>query len=97
MARSKEDANSIEIRMGAAGPNAYVGKSRIRVIDIARMYELFHEDAIVGYIVRSLPSLTESQVHDAIKYWRAHHDEIARLIEDEDALLETIPYPAPSR
>jgi uncharacterized protein (DUF433 family) len=61
------------------------------------MYELFKEDAIVEYITRALPSLTDDQVRDALEYWRAHRDEITRLIEKEDAVLDAIPYPARSR
>jgi uncharacterized protein (DUF433 family) len=87
---AEEDAAEIEIRQGAGGKSAYVGKSRIRVADIAQMYELMREEVVVERIQRSLPSLTTDQIHAALDYWRTHKEEIDSLIAEEEAILEKL-------
>jgi uncharacterized protein (DUF433 family) len=92
MAKAKEPA--IEIRKGAAGiDTAYVGRSRIRVADIARQYVLAQEELITERLHEWLPTLTLEQIRAAIDYWREHKDEIETYMAEEDAILAKIPYP----
>jgi len=78
----------IEIREGAGGKSAFVGKSRIRVADIAQMYPIMLDELIVERMQRAYPSLTTDQIYAALGYWRAHEEEIDSLIAEEEAILE---------
>jgi uncharacterized protein (DUF433 family) len=81
----------IETRMATAGPSVFIKDSRIRVADIARLYRMIESQSIVERIQESLPSLTLEQIEAAVEYWRTHEEEIESFIEEEDAILETIP------
>jgi uncharacterized protein (DUF433 family) len=81
----------IEIREGAGGKSAYVGASRVRVSDIARMYQVALDELVVERIQKGLPHLTVRQVVVAIKYWRAHKKEIEDEIAEEEAIFNSLP------
>jgi uncharacterized protein (DUF433 family) len=81
----------IETRMATAGPAVFVTGSRIRVADIARLYRMLESQPIAERIHESLPTLTPEEIEAAIEYWHAHEEEIESFIEEEDAILETIP------
>jgi len=81
----------IEIREGTGGKSAFVGKTRVRVSDIARLYNLWRAELVAERIQKSLPHLTAAQIHAAIEYWRTHPKEIESEIEEEEALLSSIP------
>ena len=78
----------IEHRTGAAGfPHAYVGKSRVRVANIAAMYQSMLDELVVERLLEAYPQLTGEQIAAAIQYWREHPDEIEEdLRRDEEAL-----------
>ena len=83
--------DEIEIREGAGGKSAYVGRSRIRVSDIAQQYQLALDELVIERICRGFPSLAPEQIEAAIKYWREHKEEIDTLIAEEEAILRRIP------
>jgi len=79
----------IQRREGASGPSTYVGDSRVRVADIALMYEALQLELVAERIREAVPHLTEPEIIAAIRYWREHPEEIAQEIErDEDALKD---------
>jgi uncharacterized protein (DUF433 family) len=88
---AKAKNKSIEIRQGAAGPHAYVGKSRIRVVDVAVYYGIMLDELVIERLQRAYPHLTVEQIRDAIDYWRSNKDEIEREIEADEAALANIP------
>jgi uncharacterized protein (DUF433 family) len=87
---AEEETPEIEIREGAGGKSAYVGKSRIRVADVAQMYPIILDELIVQRMQRAYPSLTADQIQAALDYWRTHKDEIDSLIAEEQAILEKL-------
>jgi len=88
---SQEDTAEIEIRQGAGGKSAFVGKSRIRVADIAQMYPIILDELIVERMQRAYPSLTVDQIYAALEYWRVHKKEIDSLIQEEQAIIDRLP------
>lgn len=83
--------DGIEIRKGAGGESAYIGRSRVRVSDVARMYPLMLDELIIERMSRSLPSLTEEQLAEALAYWRAHPEMIQAEIDEEEKILASLP------
>lgn len=84
----KARSAAIEIRAGAGGQSAYVGKTRIRVADIARMYSLIQDEIIVSRILKAHPHLTLPQLVAAIDYWRSHQTEVEGEVKEEESILE---------
>jgi uncharacterized protein (DUF433 family) len=82
----------IEVRKGAGGKSAYVGATRVRVSDIARLYVMALEEIIIERMRQSLPDLTPAQIEAAIDYWRANKAEINAEIQQEDELIASIPF-----
>jgi uncharacterized protein (DUF433 family) len=75
----------IEHREGARGKTAYIGETRVRVSDIARIYETLQLEFITERILEAIPHLTEEQVVAALRYWQANREEINReLVRDEE-------------
>jgi uncharacterized protein (DUF433 family) len=87
----RKDNPHIEVRPSAAGSNAYVGKTRVRVVDIARFYQIALEDLIIERIQKSLPNLTQEEIYAAIQYWREHEGEIDELMREEDEIFKSLP------
>jgi uncharacterized protein (DUF433 family) len=84
-------AEHIEHRKGAAGiAMAYVGRSRVRVSDIARQYEVLLDELMTKNIQEGYPHLTDDEILAAIRYWRAHPDEIAEEIERDQQALSSL-------
>ena len=76
----------IEHRAGFAGyVRPYIKGSRIRVSDIARQYELLHQETPAERIQHAFPHLEIEQIEAAIDYWRTHPEEIAADIENDEA------------
>jgi uncharacterized protein (DUF433 family) len=81
----------IEHRKGAAGiAMAYVGRSRVRVSDIARQYEVLLDELMTKNIQESYPHLTEEEIFAAIRYWRDHPDEISEEIERDEEIIRSL-------
>jgi uncharacterized protein (DUF433 family) len=77
----------IQHRKGTAGTSAFVGSSRVRVSDIAQLYETLRLEFVAARIQEEIPHLSESEIVAALRYWQGHPDEIAQEIErDEEAL-----------
>jgi uncharacterized protein (DUF433 family) len=76
----------IEIVQGAGGPKARIAGHRIRVQDVA----IWHEEMGMSpeEIVRHYPTITLTEVHAALAYYREHRAEIGRAIADECAYIE---------
>lgn len=90
---SAGDKSMIEVRKSGAGfDTAYVGKSRVRVSDIARMYALAQDELIVERIHEWVPTLSKEQIHAALEYWREHPAEVQAVIDRDSEALEKIPY-----
>ena len=81
----------IETREGPGGSSPYVGNSRVRVSDIARLYRLIESETIVERINYSLPHLTPAEIQDALDYWNTHPNEIENEIDEEERILSTLP------
>src|SRR6266699_3716422 len=77
----EEDSPEIEIRKTTTSQSAFVGRSRIRVSDIAQRYELIQQQSIAELIQDTLPSLSVEQINAALEYWRTHEKEIQAEIE----------------
>lgn len=82
--------NFIEHRSGAGGRSAYVGQTRVRVSDVARLYKIMHEEVIAERIQKSIPHLTTTEIHAALEYWRENTQEIEDEITEEEELLSKI-------
>ena len=84
----------IEIRQGGSGQElAYVGRSRIRVSDIAVSYRIALDELVVNRIHESLPTLTKEQIYAGIEYWRKHPAEIEKVVREDGEALEQIRVP----
>ena len=79
--------NLIEVREGAGGKTAYVGRSRIRVLNIMTAYQIHLDEIVVERICADYPQLTPEQVHAALEYGREHEAEIAREHAEDMAAL----------
>ena len=78
--------HSIEIRFNRGGqPRAYVGTTRIRVLDVYALSELQGLDA--DEIASALPHLTLAQIHAALAYAFSNREEIVQQLRDEDDLV----------
>ena len=75
----------IEIRERTTGKSAYVGRSRIRVLNIVTLFEQLQSETLVDRIRLSYPQLTAEQVEAALEYARQHADEIERERAEEEA------------
>jgi uncharacterized protein (DUF433 family) len=76
---SDEPKKLIDIRKRTSGGMAaYVGKSRVRVSDIAAKYELALQELAVKRIHQAYPHLTIEEIEAAILYWRENSKEIKR-------------------
>ena len=80
----------IERRLGAGGESAYVGGTRVRVSDVARLYKIMHEEVVAERIKESIPHLTTRQIRAALDYWHNHPQEIESEISEEEELLSKI-------
>jgi uncharacterized protein (DUF433 family) len=76
---------------GRAEGKAMIAGTRVRVSDIARLYEIKLDEMMIQYISEALPHLTREQIREALDYWRANRAEIDREIELEEALMSQIP------
>ncbi len=77
----------IQHRKGSGGVSAYVGDSRVRVSDVAQLYETLLADLVVEGIHDAWPHLSDAEITEAIRYWQAHPQEIADEIDrDEEAV-----------
>ncbi len=65
--------------------------TRVRVNDIARLYELCLQELVIERIGKALPHLSEEQIEAAVRFWREHPDEIAQEIRDEEAIMAQMP------
>jgi uncharacterized protein (DUF433 family) len=81
----------IEVRKGPGGKSAYISGTRTRVSDIARLYRILQDEAVIDRICESLPHLEPAQVRAAIDWWRANGQTVEDEIAEEQALLDTIP------
>ena len=81
---------AIEHRRGAVGKSAYLGKTRVRVSDVARLYETVLMESVTGRILEAIPHLTEEQVLAALRYWKAHPEEIEAEIKRDEAALTSL-------
>jgi uncharacterized protein (DUF433 family) len=77
----------IEVREGAGGKSAYVGRSRIRVLNIMNAYQIHLDEIIVERICVDYPQLTPEQVIAALEYGREHEAEIDRERAEDMAAL----------
>jgi uncharacterized protein (DUF433 family) len=80
----------IQHRKGSGGVSAYVGDSRVRVSDIAQLYETLLAELVVERIREALPHLAEAEITEAIRYWRAHPQEIAEEIERDEVAASSL-------
>jgi uncharacterized protein (DUF433 family) len=80
----------IEHKAGPGGKTPVIKGTRVRVSDIARLYELLKEEVVVERIQKSLPHLTPAQIHAALDYWRENKQEVEIEIQQERDLLEKI-------
>ncbi len=83
--------SSIEKREGAGGVSSYIKGTRMRVVDIARLYSTIQDELIAERICGSAPGVSVDQVLDAIEYWRKNPQEIDDLMREEEEILKTIP------
>lgn len=83
-------SKAIQHRKGSGGVSAYVGDSRVRVSDVARLYETLLTELVIERIHEALPHLTEPEVTEAIRYWHAHPKEIADEIERDENAARTL-------
>lgn len=81
----------IEIREGGAGPHAYVGRTRIRVVNIAIMYNQILDELIVERIAAQYPQLSHLQIHAAIEYSREHPEEMEQEQAADEAAFARLP------
>jgi len=82
----------IEIRQGGSGRElAYVGRSRVRVSDIAESYRIALDELVVDRINKSLPTLTKEQIYAGIEYWREHPAEIEKVISEDWQAIDKLP------
>jgi uncharacterized protein (DUF433 family) len=77
----------IEIREGAAGKHAYVGRTRIQVLNILTMYEQLKNETLIERILIEYPQLTPEHVQAALDYGREHPEEMEREIAANEAAL----------
>jgi len=80
--------NDIEVRPSASGRSTYVGASRVRVSDVVRLHQ---QELSLKEILKALPHLTRNQILSALAYWETNRAAIASEIEEEEALLKTVP------
>lgn len=66
---------------GTCGGRPRIDGHRIRVQDVAIMYE--HEGRTADEICNAFPTLNLSKVHAALAYYYDHRAEIEKEIEDE--------------
>ncbi len=78
----------IEVVEGAGGPKARIAGHSIRVVDIVNMLE--DQGLSPAEIVEQLPTITLTDVHAALTYYRDHSEEIRRAIAEEDAYVEEL-------
>ena len=78
--------NLIETRRSTAGRTAYVGATRVRVVDVVNLYRL--HDEVMAEVCDALPHLTLPQISAALRYWQEHEAEIEEVIGREHALYK---------
>ena len=81
----------IERRSTTSGESAFVGRSRVRVSHIARLYDMVRDELVAERIQQGLPQLTVEQIMAALEYWREHPEEIETEIAEDEAALARIP------
>jgi uncharacterized protein (DUF433 family) len=81
----------VEKRMGAGGESTFVKGTRVRVHDIARLFQIVQEELVVERMLEALPHLTREQIDDALSYWLSHADEIAEEMREEEQVMSKIP------
>ena len=81
---------TIEVRESRSGRSAYVGQTRVRVSDIARMYETLQMEFITERIREAIPHLTEDEIVAALQYWKSHRQEIDSEIERDEEVLDSL-------
>jgi uncharacterized protein (DUF433 family) len=80
----------IQHRKGTAGTSAYVGNSRVRVSEIAQLYETLEFESVAARIQEAIPHLSEPEIIAALRYWQDHPDEIAREVERDKEALKSL-------
>ncbi len=88
-------AKHIEITAGVCGGKPRIAGHRIRVQDIAILYEKLgmSQDEIIS----RYPSITLADIHAALSYYYDHRDEIEKDIRNEDALVAELKKRFPSK
>jgi uncharacterized protein (DUF433 family) len=81
----------IEIREGAGGKSAYVGRTRIRVLNIMILYQQLLDEWATERILAEYPQLTRDHVQAALEYGRTHEDEMETELAEDMAALARIP------
>jgi len=68
--------NLIEIREGAGGKSAYVGRTRIRVLNIMTLCQQVLDEMVVERALAEYPQLTREHVYAALEYGRENAAEM---------------------
>ncbi|HEO66161.1 MAG TPA: DUF433 domain-containing protein [Spirochaetes bacterium] len=88
-------AEHIEITKGVCGGKPRIAGHRIRVQDIAILYEKLGMSQ--NEIVSRYPSITLADIHAALTYYYDHRDEIEKDIRKGDALVAELKKRFPSK
>jgi uncharacterized protein (DUF433 family) len=84
---SKETPNGYIARTpGVCGGKPCIAGSRIRVQDVAILYE--EAGNTPAQIHEAFPSVTLAQIHAALAYYLDHRDEIQAEIAEDDKFVE---------
>jgi uncharacterized protein (DUF433 family) len=75
----------IEIREGAGGKSAYVGRTRIRVLNIMTLYQQVLDELVVERALVEYPQLTGEHVYAALEYGRENVAEMEKELADDMA------------
>ena len=90
-----ELATHIDSDPDKCGGKPCIAAARIRVQDVYVWHELRGQSP--EEIVNNFPQLSLGQVHAALAYYHAHHDEIQRTVADERAWSDEMKATHPSK
>ena len=80
----------VEIRKSGGGETAYVGRSRVRVSDVVRMYDIALRELVIERLCEGWPHLKPEQISGALKWAEQHKDMVGAEIEEEERLFNKI-------
>lgn len=81
----------IEVREGPGGKSAFINGTRIRVLVIARLFEILQEELLMDRMLEEMPTLSKEQISEALAYWREHPREMLEEIDEENEAISKIP------